>query len=406
MLVRLVAGPLCDRFGPRYTFAGCLLLGSVPTALAGTVNSAGGLIALRFFVGILGGSFVPCQVWCTGFFDKNVVGTANAFTGGWGNAGGGVTYFLMPAIFDSLVHRGLIPHVAWRVSFIVPFLIIVATATGMLLTCPDTPTGKWSERHLHVQENLASHGITGNIVNIPGEFTDKKTSNDGTESPSIEESGTKKLEYEATGKRSGPTTDHEAQMGSQDMLDTARGEVVVKPTFKDSAHVIFSLQTLTLGACYFCSFGAELAINSILGAYYVKNFPELGQTQSGKWAAMFGFLNIVTRPLGGVIADVLYHYTHSLWVKKFWIHFVGLATGIFCLAIGLLDSHDHSTMFGLVGAMAVFLEAGNGANFALVPHVHPQANGMFLPLIPLTSSTPLPLLLPLPPSHPSFKSMD
>lgn len=90
-LVRLVTGPLCDRYGPRYVFAGLLLCGAVPTALATTVKNPMGLIAIRFFVGILGGTFVPCQVWCTGFFDKNVVGTANALAGGWGNAGGGIT---------------------------------------------------------------------------------------------------------------------------------------------------------------------------------------------------------------------------------------------------------------------------------------------------------------------------
>lgn len=58
---------------------------------------------------------MPCQVWSTGFFDKNVVGTSNALTGGWGNAGGGITYFVMPAIFDSLVAKQhLSAHVAWR----------------------------------------------------------------------------------------------------------------------------------------------------------------------------------------------------------------------------------------------------------------------------------------------------
>jgi NNP family nitrate/nitrite transporter-like MFS transporter len=30
-------------------------------------------------------------VWSTGFFDKNIVGTANALAGGWGNSGGGIT---------------------------------------------------------------------------------------------------------------------------------------------------------------------------------------------------------------------------------------------------------------------------------------------------------------------------
>lgn len=59
--------------------------------MAGLVTSARGLIALRFFVGILGGCFVPCQVWTTGHFDKNVVGTANALAAGWGTAGAGVT---------------------------------------------------------------------------------------------------------------------------------------------------------------------------------------------------------------------------------------------------------------------------------------------------------------------------
>jgi MFS transporter, NNP family, nitrate/nitrite transporter len=68
-----------------------LLAGAIPTAMAGLVVNPNGLIALRFFVGILGASFVPCQVWTTAFFDKNVVGTANALAAGWGNAGGGIT---------------------------------------------------------------------------------------------------------------------------------------------------------------------------------------------------------------------------------------------------------------------------------------------------------------------------
>ena len=72
LLVRLGAGAACDRFGARWTFATILLVGSIPTALAGTVTTPSGLIAVRFFVGILGGSFIPCQVWATGFFDKTV----------------------------------------------------------------------------------------------------------------------------------------------------------------------------------------------------------------------------------------------------------------------------------------------------------------------------------------------
>ncbi|KAI9788559.1 MAG: hypothetical protein M1816_006808 [Peltula sp. TS41687] len=370
LLVRLVAGPLCDRFGPRRTFAGCLLLGSIPTALAGTVTNAKGLLALRFFIGILGGSFVPCQVWSTGFFDKNVVGSANAFTGGLGNSGGGITYFVMPAIYDSLVRRNhLTPHKAWRVAFIVPFILITSTAIFMLLLCPDTPTGKWSERHLATQQNIAAHQVEGQVVDVPS-ITDRKAlSSSGTpsESPSDE-----KLKHESKHDNS---YDHEAQVGENEMIES-QSEVVVKPTFREMLKVITSPQTLVLCAGYFNSFGAELAINSILGSYYLKNFPKLGQTGSGQWAAMFGLLNVIFRPAGGVISDIIYHYTHSVWAKKFWIHAVGIITGAFMIAIGLTNPHKEGMMFGLVAVMAFFLEAGNGANFSLVPHVHPHANGV------------------------------
>ena len=374
LLVRLAAGPSCDRFGPRVTFAACLLLGAIPTALAGTIKSAAGLYVLRFFVGILGGSFVPCQVWSTGFFDKNVVGTANALTGGWGNSGGGITYFVMPAIFDSLVNRQhLSTHVAWRVSFIVPFIIITFTAISLLLLCPDTPTGKWSERQLAVQQNLQSHGVrAGGLVQVPGAITDRKA--EGLSTPTGDE---KRIDEEADlAKAKHGSFDHEAHMGEQEMLETAQGEVVVKPSFREAMSVIFTPQTATVAFCYFCSFGAELAINSILGAYYLKNFPKLGQTGTGRWAAMFGLLNVVFRPLGGIVADAFYRKTGSVWNKKIWLHSLGVICGAFEIAIGLLNSKKHSTMFGLVAGMALFLEAGNGANFALVPHVHPHANGI------------------------------
>ncbi|KIX03448.1 uncharacterized protein Z518_07000 [Rhinocladiella mackenziei CBS 650.93] len=367
LLVRFVAGPCCDRFGARWTFIGTLLLGSIPTALSGTVSSVAGLITIRFFVGILGGTFVPCQVWSTAFFDKNVVGTSNALIGGWGNSGGGITYFLMPVIFNSLVnHQGLSEHVAWRVAFIVPFILIVATALGMTLFCPDTPTGKWSERHLHTSQLLSSHGlsITTDEKGISHEPSGSSTPNRDME------------KVDSKGATAPTSHNPEAHLSSQEMLDIARGEVIQKPTFKEALNVIFSLQALFHCATYFCSFGGELAINSYLGAYYLKNFPELGQTGSGRWASMFGLLNVVTRPLGGVVADILYRYTKSTWVKKIWILFVGVVSGAFLIAIGLTDPHDEATLFGLIAAMAVFLEAGNGANFALVPHVHPFANGI------------------------------
>jgi NNP family nitrate/nitrite transporter-like MFS transporter len=357
LLVRFISGPLCDRFGPRYVFVGLLLSGAIPTAMAGLVTNSNGLIALRFFVGILGASFVPCQVWTTGFFDKNIIGTANALVAGWGNSGGGITYFVMPAIYDSLVHsRGLTPHQAWRVSYVVPFIIISAVAIGMLLTCEDTPTGKWSERHLWAQSRFNS------VQFLPGMSPDALS----TTPPSPEQPMSEKKLPDSP--ESGTQMDSEA-------VQVGLGEIVVAPTIKETTRVFFSLATLALAALYACTFGTELAVNSILGAYYLFNFPQLGQTQSGRWAAMFGLLNAVFRPMGGFIADVIYRNTKSIWAKKLWLSFLVLGAGCFLLAIGVSNPKSQATMYGLIAGLAFFIAASNGANFAIVPHVHPFANG-------------------------------
>lgn len=175
----------------------------------------------------------------------------------------------MPAIYNSLVRDGLSSHVAWRVTFIVPAVIIVAVATALLLLCPDTPTGKWEDRHQAAENNLRGHAINpAVIVDIPGSITPTKdtTSRSGSSSPPYDTlKDEKKL-----GETRGVFGDHEAQMGEQQMVDTARGEVVQKPSFMQIAKVSFSPQTLVLGAAYFCTFGAELAINSVLGTYYQK----------------------------------------------------------------------------------------------------------------------------------------
>ena len=343
---------------------GILLAGAIPTGLAGTVTNVQGLLALRFFIGILGGSFIPCQVWTTGFFDKEIVGAANSFAAGLGNAGSGITYFAMPAIFDSLVRRQhLTEHVAWRVAFVVPLILITATALAMIFLCPDTPSGKWSAGRRAAERQLATRDTFLSSVK------DRKGSGSGMCSSAVSDDLIRINSNRDRGH------DREAQVQEQDVLEAASWELVEKPTIRGSSNAILSLPTLTLVAVYFCSFGAELCINSILASYYVANFPGLGQTSSGNWAAMFGLLNVIMRPIGGMISDAIYRSTRSLWGKKILIHFFGVATGAFLLTIGLIDSHSKSTMFGLVLGLAFFLEAGNGACFSLVPHVHPSSNG-------------------------------
>ena len=267
----------------------------------------------------------------------------------------------MPAIFDSLVaSQDLTPHKAWRVAYIVPFIIITAVALSMLFFCEDTPTGKWSERHLWLE------GLSPERTSLGGDIGDTSPSHE-----SLYDGTT--VDVEKKGVESHHTVNKDTPILGQ--MDVVRLETVVAPTRKEALKVAFSLPTLALAIPYACSFGAELAINSILGTYFAKNFPKMGQTESGRWAAMFGLLNVVCRPAGGFISDMMYRATGSVWAKKLLLTFFGLVMGAFLLAIGLTNPTSESTMFGLIAGLAFFLEANNGTNFALVPHVHPYANG-------------------------------
>ena len=271
----------------------------------------------------------------------------------------------MPAIYDSLVHsRGLTPHQAWRVSYVVPFIIISTVAVGMLLTCDDTPMGKWSERHRWAESR------PNGVQFLPGMSPDTLSTMPSTSSP--------KQPLPDIEKKLPDSLRSEMQI-DREAVQVGLGEIIVAPTLKETTRVVFSLASLALAALYACTFGTELAINSILGSYYLFNFPQLGQTQSGRWAAMFGLLNAVCRPTGGFIADMIYRNTKSVWAKKLWLSFLVLGAGCFLIVIGVLDPKSQATMYGLTAGLAFFIAASNGANFAVVPHVHPFANGR-LPL--------------------------
>ena len=52
-----------------------------------------------------------------------------------------------------------------------------------------------------------------------------------------------------------------------------------------------------------CSFGVELALDNVLPSYLGSNF-NFSTTKAGNLAAIFGTLNFIARPIGGVFSDL------------------------------------------------------------------------------------------------------
>jgi len=46
--------------------------------------------------------------------------------------------------------------------------------------------------------------------------------------------------------------------------------------------------------------------------------------------------------------------------------------------VGLLNPSSPAVFIALVAILAVFIEAGNGACYALLPHVNPHVNGLMV----------------------------
>mmetsp|Transcript_18672 Transcript_18672/g.61077 ORF Transcript_18672/g.61077 Transcript_18672/m.61077 type:complete len:633 (+) Transcript_18672:79-1977(+) len=148
IVMRVLAGPLCDMIGARRTFFLLLWLGVPGIIILAFAQNAGGMIAARLLIGLSLATFVTCQVWCSQMFSRAVVGTANATAGGWGNLGGGVTQLVMPYVMLGFMQAtgsdGPGVDRAWRMCMIVPAALHVI-ASVLVILGRDLPDGNFKE---------------------------------------------------------------------------------------------------------------------------------------------------------------------------------------------------------------------------------------------------------------------
>ncbi len=160
VIARLVIGKLCDVWGPRKTAIRLLILGSLPVFLVGLSHDYTSFLLFRLGIGVIGASFVITQFHTSMMFAPAIKGTANAFTGGWGNLGGGVTNMVMPLVFSCIVGMGYSPHFAWRYAMILPGLLMLGIAWLYYRYTTDTPVGNFSDRGVRGKDSAGKRHKT------------------------------------------------------------------------------------------------------------------------------------------------------------------------------------------------------------------------------------------------------
>ncbi|WP_089340898.1 MFS transporter [Burkholderia singularis] len=143
--VRLVVGPLCDRYGPRRVYAALLSLGAIPVFAASFSHDYTTFLLCRLGIGAVGASFVITQYHTSMMFAPNVVGTANAAAAGWGNAGAGAAQALMPLLLAAALLLGLSDASAWRAALAVPGVAMLAMACVYWRATQDCPQGDFAD---------------------------------------------------------------------------------------------------------------------------------------------------------------------------------------------------------------------------------------------------------------------
>jgi len=126
-------------------------------------------------------------------------------------------------------------------------------------------------------------------------------------------------------------------------------------------------QVAVLNLAYMVTFGSELAVVSILPLFFMDTF-DLSIIMAGLVASVFAGLNLIMRPAGGWISD-----RHGRKKSLTWMLF-GLFIGYL-----LMSTIDSSWPIWLAVAAvifaSVFVNAGNGAVFAIVPLVKRRLTG-------------------------------
>lgn len=145
IIVRLIIGPMCDRFGPRKTYTGLLAVGAIPVIGVAFAQNYETFLFFRLLIGAVGASFVITQYHTSVMFAPNVVGTANAASAGWGNAGGGAAQGAMPLLLAAVLFLGVDHAMGWRVALIVPGVLMLIMAVVYWRFTQDCPEGNFSD---------------------------------------------------------------------------------------------------------------------------------------------------------------------------------------------------------------------------------------------------------------------
>jgi NNP family nitrate/nitrite transporter-like MFS transporter len=352
---RIVVGMLVDKYGPKIMYSLLLGISSFICFFFAMADSFEQLAVARFMLGFVGAGFVIGIRLISEWYPAKQVGLAEGIYGGWGNFGSAAAAMSLPTI--ALMFGG---DDGWRYAVALTGAIAFVYAFVFYNSVTDTPKGSTyfkPKKSGGMEVTTAGDFYLYLVMNIPLyaalALLTWKLSPSGASLLSL---GISQAIYIGLALLYVYQTYHIYQV-NQHIFTTPVPEI----------HRYKFKQVAVLDLAYLATFGSELAVVSMLPLFFSDTF-DVTVVQAGLLASGFAFMNLVSRPIGGLFSD--------RWGRKrtLTVCITGLAIGYFVMS---LITPEWAIVFAVMATMvcSFFVQAGEGAVFAVVPLVQRRLTG-------------------------------
>ncbi|KZY54596.1 MFS transporter [Erythrobacter sp. HI0063] len=350
---RIVIGMLTDLYGPRRVYSALLIGASIPCFVFAMAESFVQLALARFALGFIGAGFVIGIRMVSEWFPANELGTAEGIYGGWGNFGSAAAAFTLPTI--ALWFGG---DDGWRWAIGLTGAMSLFYGFLYYASARDVPEGSkyFKPRNATAMEVTSKGDLWLLLVmKVPlylalGALAWRLTNVDiFTESTALAVYAGLVVLYA-----------YDAMLAVRANRSVFTSEVPEFQRYKFK-------QVAILNILYFATFGSELAVVSMLPLFFADTFG-LSAVVAGMVASAYAFMNLMSRPGGGLLSDRFGRKSVLLILTG------GLAVGY--ALMGIVDS-SWPVWLAVVAAMvcSFFVQAGEGAVFAVVPLIKRSLTG-------------------------------
>jgi NNP family nitrate/nitrite transporter-like MFS transporter len=352
---RILVGMALDKWGPRRVFSVLMVTMAVPTLFFAFGDTAMQLFISRLIMSSVGASFVVGIHMTALWFKPRDIGFAEGFYAGWGNFGSAAAAMTIPTV--ALVIFG--GDDGWRYAVATSGVIMAVYGVFYWFAITDGPNAdthrkprkaaalevsSYRDLALLVLFTVPMVGILSILVyrvQLMG-YIDSLTAS---------------FCYAAI-----------VVVVIYQVWQVLRVNLpILKNGVPEDDRYPFS-SVAALNTTYFANFGAELAVVSMLPLFFQETWG-LSPVAAGLIAASFAFVNLVARPMGGLVSD-------RMGNRRFVMlsYMMGIAVG-FAL-MGLLNSS-----WPLIIAIAItigcsfFVQGAEGATFGIIPSIKRRVTG-------------------------------